>query len=103
MNNTTRISVPNSQMKDRNVIYLLFFSSLLLIAIIFFIDEKRYSLDFFLKFDELMLVMVHSFVFAAIPIGLYFSLNKLSFKIKFFIALLGFLPVYLLIAFILSQ
>ncbi len=83
-------------------ICLLFFTiSLILTAIMFFIEEEAYSLYFLYNANEMFGYLLFSFLFSILPIAIYFATYKINMLRNRLILsiLIGYLPSFFILYF----
>ena len=85
---------------DRFDLMLLLLLSLTLTALLFFVEEGRYSLEFLTLNNDTYIWLSFAVIFWGISIGVLYLIQKLKLSRVFSLLLtiiLGFLPVYTLI------
>ncbi len=79
-------------------ISIMFAVSFILNVLIFFVDESRYSFDFFSKPAELRLLGIFTIAFCSVPLAIYGLVGDRNQQKSFRWALVGFLPPLIVIS-----
>ena len=69
--------------------------AIVLVGILYYVDEDRYSWSFFKEPGEVLLIFVWSCLFSIVPIWIGFYKQKSRFFIWY--SMIGFIPILLLI------
>ncbi len=80
----------------KKYIFRLLGISFLLCNAVAFLDEGLYSLHYLTQPDGWGALIIYTVIFMLVPITLFISIKK-NVQLRFYISLLGFLPVMILI------